>query len=305
MPICISCRTPVRTLYTTYSKADDRALGKGVRLTQCPHCKKFADKYVEHDFVVLFIDLVLIKAEVYRHLLFNRLERGDDRFDRSILRLGILLLLFDVYLTWARIEKIPLPADSLLLSPFTAPPNASALGSPHGGVTNAMVLQAYPLGLQYLFFLGLVTLSTLAFHLPIRLLCAYNPAGLPGVLRRLWQRCIAYFPNPTPLSTALLVSSCTKLFPILLIVWEYDLPSSATAVSWAVIVNNIAALEILMDCGYFRAGILVGVGAGMRMLVGWSILRAAGLGTGWEGYLSEWTVASTLWGWASNAISSS
>lgn len=81
MPICISCRTPVRTLYTTYSKADDRALGKGVRLTQCPHCKKFADKYVEHDFVVLFIDLVLIKAEVYRHLLFNRLEREDDRFD--------------------------------------------------------------------------------------------------------------------------------------------------------------------------------------------------------------------------------
>jgi hypothetical protein len=83
MPICISCRTPVRTLYTTYSKADDRALGKGVRLTQCPVCKKFADKYVEHDFVVLFIDLVLIKAEVYRHLLFNRLGRDDSRFDVS------------------------------------------------------------------------------------------------------------------------------------------------------------------------------------------------------------------------------
>jgi hypothetical protein len=81
MPICISCRTPVRTLYTTYSKADDRALGKGVRLTQCPVCKKFADKYVEHDFVVLFIDLVLIKAEVYRHLLFNRLGRDEGRFD--------------------------------------------------------------------------------------------------------------------------------------------------------------------------------------------------------------------------------
>lgn len=64
MPICISCRTPVKTLYTTYSKADDRALGKGVRLTQCPNCKRFADKYVEHDFVVLFIDLVLIKPEV-------------------------------------------------------------------------------------------------------------------------------------------------------------------------------------------------------------------------------------------------
>lgn len=64
MPICIECRYPVSSLYTTYSKADDRTLGKGVRLTQCPRCKRFADKYVEHDFVVLFIDLVLIKPQV-------------------------------------------------------------------------------------------------------------------------------------------------------------------------------------------------------------------------------------------------
>ena len=64
MPICIECRTPVHTLYTTYSKADDRTLGKGVRLTQCPRCKRFADKYVENDFVVVFIDLVLVKPQV-------------------------------------------------------------------------------------------------------------------------------------------------------------------------------------------------------------------------------------------------
>ena len=64
MPICISCTYPVSHLYTTYSRADDRSLGKGVRLTQCPRCKRFADKYVEHDFVVLFIDLVLTKPQV-------------------------------------------------------------------------------------------------------------------------------------------------------------------------------------------------------------------------------------------------
>lgn len=67
MPICIECRYPIPTLYTTYSKADDKALGKGVRLTQCPRCKRFADKYVEHDFVVLFIDLVLIKPQVGKY----------------------------------------------------------------------------------------------------------------------------------------------------------------------------------------------------------------------------------------------
>lgn len=64
MPICINCTQPIQTLYTTYSKADDKTLGKGVRLTQCPRCKGFADKYVEHDFVVLFIDLVLIRPQV-------------------------------------------------------------------------------------------------------------------------------------------------------------------------------------------------------------------------------------------------
>lgn len=91
--------------------------GGDVRLTQCPRCKRFADKYVEHDFVVLFIDLVLVKAQVswvrlkaeasvhtppglltlrrhlsrqslrltlyqvYRHLLFNRLSRQDEQLD--------------------------------------------------------------------------------------------------------------------------------------------------------------------------------------------------------------------------------
>jgi hypothetical protein len=68
MPICIECRYPVKTLYTEYSGADDRSSGHGVRLTVCKNCGRFCDKYVEHDFVVLFIDLVLIKPQVCRAL---------------------------------------------------------------------------------------------------------------------------------------------------------------------------------------------------------------------------------------------
>lgn len=57
--------------------------------------------------------------------------------------------------------------------------------------------------------------------------------------------------------------------------------------------NNVAALEILMDCGYVRAGVLVGVGAGFRWVVARSVVREAGLGTGWEdedllGSLESW-----------------
>ncbi len=53
----------------------------------------------------------------------------------SITRLGVLLLLFDVYLTWARIEKqTPLQA-------------ATQNNSSSGGY-----LATQPIGLQYLFF---------------------------------------------------------------------------------------------------------------------------------------------------------
>jgi hypothetical protein len=88
MPICIECRYPVGTLYTTYSKADDKALGKGVRLTQCPRCKRFADKYVEHDFVVLFIDLVLIKPQVRNGV--DLITRISNSFVR---RNGMLIII--------------------------------------------------------------------------------------------------------------------------------------------------------------------------------------------------------------------
>ncbi|KAL2012547.1 hypothetical protein VTN00DRAFT_72 [Thermoascus crustaceus] len=279
MPICIECSYPVSHLYTSYSKADDHSLGKGVRLTQCPRCKRFADKYVEHDFVVLFIDLVLIKPQVYRHLLFNRLGRDDNKFDRSIVRLGILLLLFDVYLTWARIER----SSSLSSTP----------------------LSTAPIVVQYLFFLTLNAAATLVHHLTVRFLASMmvpkpppspvpngdansslhqgttspaNPSapasstdstpaqvtttnsppsnsgnvvrspssqdtsgngasarqpapvpggGVPAPLRRVSttpSQTIQPLPPPSPaspsaISTALLVSSCPKLFPILLVIW--------------------------------------------------------------------------------------
>ena len=98
MPICIECSYPVSELYhvlrsnksaaptpkpsnpnlasapSSYKPAvnapkpsENRSKttsGTDVRLTQCPRCKRFADKYVEHDFVVLFIDLVLVKPQV-------------------------------------------------------------------------------------------------------------------------------------------------------------------------------------------------------------------------------------------------
>jgi len=265
MPICIECQTPVRTLWTAYrgSTHGPSSSGHNIRLTVCKNCGRFCDKYVEHDYVVLFIDLVLIKPQVYRHLLHNTLMRPEgDRWDKSIVRLGVLLLLFDVYLTWARIEK-------LLTTQFVG---GSGGGSDGDGMEfEPPELARQPIVVQYMFFLVLCTLSTLAFHLSIRFLTSspLSPLAFLGLLPQ--------YPRPNSVSTALLVSSSTKLFPILMVVWDYDVPAAARSLGWAVVANNVEALKILLDCGYGVAVLLAAAGALSRWAVGRGILAMAGL----------------------------
>ncbi|KAL9019701.1 MAG: hypothetical protein Q9185_003039 [Variospora sp. 1 TL-2023] len=241
-------------------KAAPAVIGGDVRLTQCPRCKRFADKYVEHDYVVLFIDLVLVKPQVYRHLLFNRLGRNDDELDPSITRLGTLLLLFDVYLTWSRIETLQ-------------PQLTSTSPIPH-----------LPILLQYAFYLLLCALTTAAQHLTIRWL-----AGISGLGARIDRanseseeaadQALARS-SPNGISTALFVSSCMNLFPILMVVWKYDDAGGSVGrgVDWAVAVQNLEALRILLECGYLGAAGLVGAGWMARWAVARLTLGSVGLG---------------------------
>lgn len=251
---------------------------------------------------------------MYRHLLFNALSREDGKFDvrtpaclsfrlplcrispvsagkgnppppdhvqnsshsrttlltapqKSILRLTTLLLLFDVYLTWATLELLS-PSPSLSPSPLTSA----------------------PLLLQYTYFLLLTLLSTLSFHAPIRLLLSTPRSSLPAFLRPALP---SHPTNPNAVSTALLVSSCMRLFPILLIIWEYDLRRAREVVEWAVAVNNVAAVEILVGCGWARAVGVVGVGMVCRgCVVGW-LLGVGGVdgGTGLGLGLGAWREA--------------
>ena len=176
----------------------------------------------------------------------------------SIIRLGVLLLLFDVYLTWARIEK-------------HSSPESAATGDPIAE-QNFWRLAQQPIVFQYIFFLLLCSLSTLAFHLSIRFLTSsrLSPLAFFGLLPN--------YSRPNSVSTALLVSSSTKLFPILMVIWEYDVPAAARSLGWAVVANNVEALKILLDCSYGVAALLTTAGALARWLTGRAVLWAAGLG---------------------------
>jgi len=96
-----------------------------------------------------------------------------------------------------------------------------------------------------------------------------------------------------------------SLFPILMVVWKYDDASPSPAsqlqdigytsgflspgkgtnwvrkwVGWAVAMQNLEALRILLGCGYLSAGVLVVTGGVVRWVVWRAILGSAGLGEG-------------------------
>ncbi|KAL2889255.1 Protein arv1 [Ceratocystis lukuohia] len=259
MPICIECSHPVEKLWTHYSattssnngsakdvlvKPSNDGTGHNIRLTVCRKCGRFCDKYVEHDFVVMFIDMVLIKPQVYRHLLHNTMMGEKDRFDPSIVRLGVMLFLFDVYLTWARIEKRNAVLESSL------------------SVNGMAQFTQQPIVLQYCFFLALCSLSTLAFHMSIRFFTC--SAWSPLCLLRIFPR----YTRPNSVSTALMVSSSTKLFPMLMVIWDYDVPAAARSLGWALVANNIEALRILLNSGYSVAVALTLAGTLSRWAAG-------------------------------------
>lgn len=65
-----------------------------------------------------------------------------------------------------------------------------------------------------------------------------------------------------------------------MVVWKYDdaRGSVGRGVEWAVAVQNLEALRILLECGYVGAAGLVGVGWMARWGVARLILGSVGLG---------------------------
>lgn len=187
-------------------------------------------------------------------------------------------MLFDVYITWARIERM-------------SPPD----GVEHD---NSRLAQ-WPILTQYVFFLTMNILATVAQHGIIRTLVRAFVAT-----PRFWAHQVKSSSatpednknletvqpgnaSPNAISTALLVSSCSKLFPILLVIWPTEAKEgdpfgfifqASNYVGWAVLLNNIEALLILLNCGYKVATGLALAGVVARWLVeGW-VLSLVGLG---------------------------
>ncbi|XP_039131324.1 protein ARV 1-like [Dioscorea cayenensis subsp. rotundata] len=64
---CVNCWSQVNTLYIQYSTGNIRSM-------KCDNRKAVADTYIECEFMIILIDMILHKPTAYRHLLYNMLS---------------------------------------------------------------------------------------------------------------------------------------------------------------------------------------------------------------------------------------
>ncbi|GAB1222598.1 hypothetical protein ENUP19_0118G0039 [Entamoeba nuttalli] len=84
---CIECGCDIDNTYEIFC-------GQFIRLLRCPKCGKVADKYIEYDNVLVFLDMLLQKRPVYRHLLFNH----DESINGFFIKLFFGSLLLESYI---------------------------------------------------------------------------------------------------------------------------------------------------------------------------------------------------------------
>ncbi|GAQ82543.1 hypothetical protein KFL_001150035 [Klebsormidium nitens] len=95
---CIECSNVVPSLYQEYSPGN-------IKLTRCDRCHCYADEYVEHEMMVVWIDLVLHRERAYRHLLFNVPLQHRQNLKGYLWKSTIAILLLDSGKRWLHDHK--------------------------------------------------------------------------------------------------------------------------------------------------------------------------------------------------------
>ncbi|CCH62375.1 hypothetical protein TBLA_0H00860 [Henningerozyma blattae CBS 6284] len=237
--LCIQCAKPADSLYVEYSHGH-------IKLTDCAFCQQTVDKYVEFDGVLIFIDLLLLKPECYRHLVYNSFGINDNRIKKDWLgnifhwdyltRLWALLVAFEIYLAWAAIEQEQ--SQTYIQLPMTA---AQYILHNLGPVQ------------QYLFFAFQCTLDVL-------------------LLEFLTYWLINIFVNQVSfqiISRTILLAHGARLFPVLMLIWPYDSSLSVSAVQWAAGLYVVEAIRIVTNNSPLKIGLICAV----VTIVKWVIVR--------------------------------
>ncbi|WFD38522.1 sterol homeostasis protein [Malassezia japonica] len=173
MPVCVHCARPTPALLATFGSGH-------VVLTRCGYdakgsegCARLADPYFEHGSTILFIDLILSKPRVYRHILYNRGRSGLDSHAQSgalpkfwaHVRHFLAFVLVESYLRWFSVHPYAVARDHVpilfprdyrrpwawlaALAPYLAPSLHSTMRVFFATLIEMVLLHTAVVGLSY------------------------------------------------------------------------------------------------------------------------------------------------------------
>ncbi|VVA89701.1 unnamed protein product [Arabis nemorensis] len=87
---CVGCGFRVKSLFIQYSPGN-------IRLMKCGNCKEVADEYIECERMIIFIDLILHRPKVYRHVLYNAINQETVNIQHLLWKLVFAFLVLDTY----------------------------------------------------------------------------------------------------------------------------------------------------------------------------------------------------------------
>lgn len=220
-----------------------------IRLTTCAKCGKIADKYVEFEPILLILDLLLLKIQVYRHLLFNRIPERQSQAHFSLDQLAIILVpayvLFDSYLLWSK-------ATSTAVRPVVFTP-LKDIQDPHLIWTSVLLVT----GTFIIYLLSILLILFLAQS--CRVFASKN--------QRMGTH-VQYY----DVLLAIVISSFAKVITVLLVIWEYDL-NLVMVIALYVRISNIIALKVYLRCTITKAIVIVALATLIKAFTSAILLR--------------------------------
>jgi len=215
-------------------------------MNHCKHCNQLVDKYEEYDFVIIMIDLILHKSQVYRHLIFNRMETYDAGIDLNLIKLAVLVIFCDGYHKFARLRALPcLETGAVPVDVATTDPQMH-VSSPLEFVDIDMAFCVLISIVQlFLYLAGIIAGARMRFN--------------PQVKANYLVMCV-------------LASSFGKALYLLMMVWEYP-PSFGGMIEWFILSSNVVALRAYFhpDGNVASSAFVVGVGWLTKRAIGWLI----------------------------------
>lgn len=223
--VCVECGASVPELVRDYGKGN-------LRLAICGVCNSVADKYVEYETILLFLEVLLLKPQVYRHVLCNLPAPVSAR---TTLKLFVILVMLDMNVKAYLVDRdvgVTFRSESMYRMPETL--HSATSGLRIGQFSLHLVCLALVENVVY-FLSVFATIWTDPFHRGWRKkLLANDENGVAAV----WTR----------YASAMCISSFGKLFALLTVIWEFHW-SFIHVIGALVVVSNVLALQLLLGEG--------------------------------------------------------